>query len=199
MIAPESALESLAADLRAEGSVISPFVVEPTVAPGLGIAAASGPRTAQAAGEFALVVESVREGHQLHYGRPRVVQGADRDLELLAGDYLYALGLERLAALGALDAVRELSDLISLAAQVHAGDRDLEREERESGALWLACAVAIATGHGDAHEAAKAQLRASSPGAARALEAVALADAAEARITNELARGADSINFRLGG
>ena len=56
-----------------------------------------------------------------------MVAGADRDLALLAGDYLYALGLERLAALGDLDAVRELSDLISLAAQVHDGSRAAER------------------------------------------------------------------------
>ena len=33
--------------------------------------------------------------------------GADPDLRLLAGDYLYALGLERLAGLGDLPAVRE--------------------------------------------------------------------------------------------
>ena len=45
--------------------------------------------------------------------------GADADLALLAGDYLYALGLERLAALGDLEAVRELSDLISLSAQLN--------------------------------------------------------------------------------
>ncbi len=49
-----------------------------------------------------------------------MVDGADDDLALLAGDYLYARGLERLAALGDLEAVRELSDLISLVAQLHA-------------------------------------------------------------------------------
>ena len=43
------------------------------------------------------MVEAVREGYLLHYGGAAVVAGADPDLELLAGDYLYALGLERLA------------------------------------------------------------------------------------------------------
>ena len=43
------------------------------------------------------MVEAVREGYLLHYGDGRVVRGADPDLALLAGDYLYALGLERLA------------------------------------------------------------------------------------------------------
>ena len=42
------------------------------------------------------MVEAVREGYLLHYGEPRLLVGADADLALLAGDYLYALGLERL-------------------------------------------------------------------------------------------------------
>ena len=107
--------------------MVSPHVADPTgVAPALGLLAAAGPRTAAAPGEYALVVEAVREGYLLHYAAPgaRVVRGADGDLALLAGDYLYALGLERLAALGDLAAVRELSDLISLAAQVHDGSPD---------------------------------------------------------------------------
>ena len=64
------------------------------------------------------------------------MRGADADLRLLAGDYLYALGLERLAALGDLEAVRELSDLISLSAQVHDGTReDARRQARGRGAV----------------------------------------------------------------
>ena len=68
------------------------------------------------------MIESVREGYLLHYGEPRVIVGADADLRLLAGDYLYAIGLEQLAGLGNLPAVRELSDLISIGAQLHADD-----------------------------------------------------------------------------
>ena len=89
-------------------------------------------------------VESVREGYLLHYGEPRILAGADHDLGLLAGDYLYALGLERLAALGDLDAVRELSDLISLAASSTTASARPARAEREAQALWLAVATAIA-------------------------------------------------------
>ena len=51
------------------------------------------------------MVEAVREGYLLHYGEPRLLAGHDDDLALLAGDYLYALGIERLAALGDADAV----------------------------------------------------------------------------------------------
>ena len=114
--------------------MISPHVADPSKpSPTLGLLAAAGPRAAEAPGEYALVIETVREGYLLHYGRPRVIAGADADLALLAGDYLYALGLERLAALGDLEAVRELADLISLSAQLHAEGRRRARE-----ALWLA-------------------------------------------------------------
>ena len=65
----------------------------------------------------------------------------DPDLALLAGDRLYALGLARLAELGDLDAVAELADVISLAAQAHA-EGDAER----AAAVWAAGAAAV--GHG---------------------------------------------------
>src|SRR5215210_3313683 len=122
-LAPEDVLHALAAQLKAERSVISPHARAPGSAkPVLGLLAAAGPRAAAAPAKYALVVESIREGYLLHYGEPRVVVGADADLALLAGDYLYARGLERLAALGDLEAVRELSDLISLAAQLNEAD-----------------------------------------------------------------------------
>ena len=54
------------------------------------------------------------EGYLLHYGEARILSGHDRDLALLAGDYLYARGIELLASLGDAEAVRELGDLISL-------------------------------------------------------------------------------------
>jgi hypothetical protein len=47
----------------------------------------------------------------------------DPDLRLLAGDALYALGLDRLAQTGDLAAVAELADLISLCAQAEAEGR----------------------------------------------------------------------------
>jgi len=65
-------------------------------------------------------IEAVHEGYLLHYGEPRAFAGMDADLRLLAGDALYALGLSRVAAAGDLDAVAQLSDLISAAARVHA-------------------------------------------------------------------------------
>jgi hypothetical protein len=81
----------------------------------------------------AFVLEAVYEGYLLHYSEPRAFEGMDQDLKLLAGDSLYALGLERLAATGDIDAVRELSDLISLCAFVQAEGRPELADE-----LWRA-------------------------------------------------------------
>jgi hypothetical protein len=135
------ALRALAAQLREERTPISPHVVEPGEGPEFGPIAAAGPRAAQAPAEYALVVESVREGYLLHYGEPRLLAGHDSDLALLAGDYLYALGIERLAALGDAEAVRELADLISRCAQLHA-----EGRENEAPEIWRASAVAVGGG-----------------------------------------------------
>jgi hypothetical protein len=135
------ALRSLAAQLREEGTPISPHVVEAAARPRLGELAAAGPRAAQAPGEYAFVVEAVREGYLLHYGEPRLLAGHDSDLALLAGDYLYALGLDRLALLGDTDAVAVLSELIGRCAQLHAEGRAAEVEP-----LWTEAADRIAGG-----------------------------------------------------
>jgi hypothetical protein len=136
---PADALGALARQLREEDTPISPHVVEPAAAPTLGAIAAAGPRAAAAPGEYALVVEAVREGYLLHYGEPRLLAGHDADLGLLAGDYLYALGLDRLAALGDTDAVAVLSELIGRCAQLHA-----EGREDEVAPLWTEAAHSIA-------------------------------------------------------
>lgn len=193
---PTDVLHRLADSLRRESSVISPHVGEDAAAaidPSLGLLVAAGPRAVEAPDDYALVIESVREGYLLHYGRGRVVAGADPDLALLAGDYLYALGLERLAAIGDLAAVRELSDLISLAAQTHGDERPRDRARGEAGALWLACATAIAAGSSPAHELAKASLRAEQTGARAALLSSAEAAASAAGIGDELGRAAEQL------
>ena len=81
------------------------------------------------------VLEAVYEGYLLHYGEPRAFTGMDADLRLLAGDALYALGLSRLADKGDLEAVAELSDLISLTAQAQA-----EGREQDAESAWLVSA-----------------------------------------------------------
>jgi hypothetical protein len=135
---PQDALTRLAATLREEQTPISPYVVDTGERPVFGLLAALGPGATSQPGEYALVVEAVREGYLLHYVEPRLLHGHDADLALLAGDYLYALGIERLAALGDAAAVVVLADLISRCAQLHA-----EGREEEVPALWRRAAPAI--------------------------------------------------------
>ncbi len=192
-----SALAELVATLRADDTLLASHLRDPDSEPALGALAASGRRARGAEFDYAFVVEAIREGYLLHYGDPRVISGADRDLALLAGDHLYAVGLECLAGLGDLEAVRELADVISLSAQLHAGAE--AGREQAVGALWLGGATAVAAGATPAHEAAKAELRGDgeTEAAAVALVAAARAAARTGGFEAELERAADSIDFDL--
>ncbi|MBV8219829.1 MAG: hypothetical protein JO325_15305 [Solirubrobacterales bacterium] len=144
--------------------------------PGPAQVAAAGPRAHGNEREYELLLEMILEGYRLHYDEPVVVDTPDPDLALLLGDQLYALGLSRLAALGDLDAVAELADVISLAAQARtASDPEL------AGAIWDAGATSVGWGTTDAHAIAKARARANDPDAAGALRAVACAVRSEPR------------------
>lgn len=147
-----TALDRLATLLQAEGGLLSAAVTGVAAATPddtagasrtpLAVAAdfgrrAAGGTDATTAGDYALLVEAIREGYLQHYGEGRVLRTSDADLALLAGDRLYALGLSRLAELGDLTAIRVLADLISRCAQAHAEGRPAEAD-----AAWD---VAVAT------------------------------------------------------
>jgi hypothetical protein len=187
-------LASLARLLRDGENVISPFVRDSDAEPALGALAAAGPRAADAPEEYLLLVEAIREGYLLHYESPRLIEGADSDLCLLAGDYLYAIGLERLAAHGDMEAVGELADLISLAAQIHA-DIEPGTPDDRARALWLAATVAVAAGASAEHVQAKEALRCGEPGAADSLADVAAETARSAGLDDALASAAESVGF----
>ena len=135
------ALERLAEALRDERGLLADAVA---AAPGeadarLGSRVADGRRAAGQ--EYALVVETIHEGYLQHYDTGRVVIPSDPELALLAGDRLYALGLSRLAALGDLDAIAVLADVISDCAQAHAEGRG-----QDAAAIWDRGAAAVADG-----------------------------------------------------
>ena len=142
-----SALERLAVELEAEGGLLAGALTGETVGDEHLGALAGG-------GDYALLYEAIHEGARLHYGQGRVVAPDDPDLALLGGDRLYAIGLDRLARLGDVDAVAELADVISLVAQAHA-----EGDPARAEAVWAAGARAVAAGPSPDHEAAKAAWR----------------------------------------
>ena len=89
----------------------------------------------------------------MHYGRPRAFARMDDDLRLLGGDAMFALGLERLANEGDLEAVAELADLISLTARAVAEDRP-----EWADALWDATVARLGGADGAGAAAAFASL-----------------------------------------
>jgi hypothetical protein len=115
---------TLAETLHAEGGLLAAAVA--TDAPGDG----DGP--------YAAVLAAIREGYEQHYGQGRVLRTDDRDLALLAGDRLYALGLALLAERGDLRAVAVLADLISECASAHAQD-----DAARADAAWSRAATAL--------------------------------------------------------
>jgi hypothetical protein len=112
-------IDSLYEALSSHGGTLSTLLVADSAdgdaeQPGVGAPAlgARGPRAAGHEAEYELLLEMILEGSLLHYGRSRVIATDDRDLELLLGDQLYALGLSLLAELGDVEAVAELADMI---------------------------------------------------------------------------------------
>jgi len=168
---PPQSSPGLHDELRAQGGLIASLLADPPAALPEPSAparlAAAGPRAAAAPAEYELLVELIYEGYLLHYRAPRLLRAPDRDLALLAGDRLYALGLARLVALDDLSAVAELADVIALTALAHAaGDGDL------AAAVWQAGALAVGWGGRAEHARAKALARSGSPEAPGAMRAL---------------------------
>jgi hypothetical protein len=126
---------AIASALRAEGGLLADSVVPDAELPELETALDE---------DLAFVLEAVREAWLLHSdsGPARIVRTGDRDLALLAGDRLYALGVERLAALSDLDSIAVLADLIAAAARTLA-----EGRPQDAGPIFAACADRLSQGH----------------------------------------------------
>jgi len=86
---------------------------------------------------YALGLETIYEGYLVHYGRSRLFAPVDSDTALLVGDYLYAHGLARVAAVGDLAAVAALADLISTCSALRAEGRPGD------GEAWAATASSL--------------------------------------------------------
>ena len=103
-------------------------------------------------------METIYEGYLAHYGTPRAFRPADGDEALLLGDYLYAAGLARIAAVGTADAVEDVSELLALCSELRADGRDGD------GAIWAA-SIALLGAHPLAREGDPAALAREAAGA----------------------------------
>jgi hypothetical protein len=124
---------------------------------------------------FALGLETIYEGYLVHYGRPRLHEPEDGDTALVLGDYLYAQGLARIAALGQVDAVSDLAELISVCAQTQADGRSGD------GAAWAATAALLGQ-----RRLAEARQALSRDGDPTALEALARRSAGDEAVDRAL-------------
>lgn len=176
------ALSAIAAAIRSEGGLLAEVVEDPgaNADRSLEAAVAATPRAAVVGPDLALAAEATREAELLHHApeRARVLRTDDRDLALLAGDRLYALGLERLAAGGWTAEVATLADIVALVARSHAdpaweigpatpgttagGTGAPDDAAERTRALWDAAAQALG---GGAEHPATALLRSARSGA----------------------------------
>lgn len=190
-VAGDEALAQLRELVAAEGGELAVALVEAPAGETFGPLLAATERCRSRAREYALLVESIVEGYLVHYGHPRLIAAPDDDLRLLAGDYLYALGLSLLAALGDLQAVTQLADVIALCAQAHAGAESSAEEEPKAAiaeSIWALGALGVAGGSWPQGEAAKQAIRDQRPGAAVAGLEAASRRAAELGIALEAGR-----------
>jgi hypothetical protein len=133
---------------------------------------------------YALGLETIYEGYLVHYGSSRLFAPADADTALLLGDYLYAHGLVRIASFGEVDAVADLSELISLCSQLRA------ENAAGDGPLWAATAALLGTG---ALDEARSALRLR--GEAEGLDSAARAAAGDEAVDRAVA--AHTERFRV--
>lgn len=185
---PADSLKMLAARVALEGPPLNVVETEPDAPPSFGLLAAAGPRTAPRGAVYAFVVEAVREGYLCHYESPRVIQGADSDLALLAGDMFYAIGISTLSSLGDEESVRLLSELIVVSAELRSTG---QREQAE--AFWLAQTLALACGADDDHARLAASFRAADTSSVE--ELVAWSDRVAA--TNGISRHIDEVRHLI--
>lgn len=89
---------------------------------------------------YCFALEYIFEGYLLHYGESRLLATDQRELALLAGDYMYARGLNLIAALNDLLAVKALAKLIEFCSFIHcrAYGQRLALETWASVTLYLA-------------------------------------------------------------
>lgn len=108
--------------------------------------AAAG-ETVQRERDYVFALEYIYEGYLLHYGESRLLDPQGDDFHLLAGDYMYARGLNHTAAIGDLFPIRTLAELVELCSYIHCEGRE-RRLALEAWAIVSLCLADRALGNG---------------------------------------------------
>lgn len=96
---------------------------------------------------YCFALEYIFEGYLLHYGQSRLLSPGSRDFNLLAGDYMYAQGLDRIARLEDPACIKMFADLVSLCSYVSCEELEPVVALRAWAATAL-CLAAHASGNG---------------------------------------------------
>ncbi|MHB9111690.1 MAG: hypothetical protein ACYC4D_03555 [Thermoleophilia bacterium] len=93
-----------------------------------------------------LGIEYIFEGYLLHYGQSRLLGPDDGNFHLLAGDYMYARGLEAIARLEDLACVEALAELVRLCSYIHCEKLDPGLAAKAWAVTTLGLAARISSG-----------------------------------------------------
>ena len=102
----------------------------------------------QAVDTVRLGIEYIFEGYLLHYGVSRLLEPDEGDFHLLAGDYMYARGLEAITRLEDLASIEALAELVRLCSYIHCEKLDpgLAAKAWAVTTLGLAARISSAVG-----------------------------------------------------
>lgn len=142
-----TALERLRAAVEVEGGILAGLLA-PCSAVGsiFDEAAASVDRKTRTSSLYGFVLESILEGYLLHYRQPRVFGSVDSDMRLLGGDFLYALGLERLAESEDLAAMTSLTELLAVCSRCELEESRTSERNEMVASLWFERATSVLLG-----------------------------------------------------
>lgn len=101
----------------------------------------------QAVDTVRLGIEYIFEGYLLHYGVSRLLGPDEGDFHLLAGDFMYARGLEAIARLEDLASIEALAELVRLCSYIHCEKLDPGLAAKSWAVTMLGLAARISSGN----------------------------------------------------
>lgn len=138
-----TALKGMRDEILADSSLFADRLRRPPAADMAGYAdvfVAAGGGAAGTSINHVYGLEFIFEGYLLHYRQSRLLAPGEDDFHLLAGDYMYARGLNHTAAIGDLFHIRALASLVEFCSFVHCERMDT----RLALNAWAAVSICMA-------------------------------------------------------